>query len=84
MTRLMVFPIPTWSSFYCLFVCLFKPLFGIPDYTVKMASGDWRWIGVEIAFGNWRTENKALPIETMKSPNEREGIEFPDTEINVV
>ena len=37
-----------------------------------------------MAFGNWRTENKALPIETMKSPNEREGIEFPDTEINVV
>lgn len=37
-----------------------------------------------MAFGSWKTENEALPVETMKSPNEREGIEFPDTEINEV
>lgn len=49
-----------------------------------MAFGTWRWCGVEMAFGSWKTENEALPIETMKSPNEREGIEFPYTEINEV
>lgn len=37
-----------------------------------------------MAFVNQRTENKALPVETMKFPNERESIEFPDTEINAV
>ena len=82
MTPLVVFPIP-WPGLLFI-VCLFTPSFGIPAYTVEMAFGDWRWIGVEMVFGNWRTENKVLPIETMKSPNEREGIEFPDTEINVV